>query len=466
MLSRVKLPKLCVNSHLAAANSWNRKEAKAKPDGSIAQEGFAPGAQNKSRIGLYCYKHPTLIPIVLFLLILSGPPKLRPRDPTASLNGEIDAVIMLHLVVWGLAGLWVLFEITRRLYRRRPVLALRLPQILGVGLILCLTISVWESAAPALTAFKVYQMAISLLFTQLFVELFGPARSLKIIFWGNTLLCVLLAVSAWLAPSLVWIPSDFNPDPSRLKGDLIAPTGAVCVFAIILLLTGARKIFRFLPLLLLGLFTGLLAFSLMRTAYLVIIIFFALVLLKRPSAKPLKQIAYALCAIIFVCYACNWLPNLDKYRKPEDMSNLGDRIGLWQHLTHVTLDKSPWFGLGYYSASRIHGPEYNPLLGTAHSMFFEVLSGGGLLSFALMVALTATLLVYAVRLLVLRKDRFSFAVSLLFIACLLFGFMGDEIDSGPVAIAFWYSVAVLPWLQTRALDRTLVLRGAMTNATA
>jgi O-antigen ligase len=433
----------------------------------MAQQDTSPAEQNQSRIGLHCfYKHPTLVVTALFLLMLSGPPKLRPRDPTASLNGEIDGVIMLHLVVWGLAGLWVLLEVGKRLFRKRPVLSLNLPQILGLGLILCLSISVWKSAAPALTAFKVYQMAISLLFTQFVVELFGPAQSLKIIFWGNTLLCVLLAICAWLVPNLVWVPSDFNPDPSRLKGDLIAPAGAVCVFAIILLLTGVRRIYRILPLLLLALFVGLLAFSLMRTAYLVMIIYFGLVLLKRPSAKPPKQIAYALCAIIFLCYACNWLPNLGEYRKPEDMSNLGDRIGLWQHLAHVTIDKSPWFGLGYYSASRIHGPEYNPLLGTAHSMFFEVLSGGGLLSFALMVALTVTLLVYAVRLLALRKDRFSFAVSLLFIACLLFGFMGDEIDSGPVAIAFWYSVAVLPWLATRALERRLVVRGAMINATA
>lgn len=431
------------------------------------QEDSVPSAQSQGRTHpYYFYKYPTLIASALFLLILSGPPKLRPRDPMASLNGQIDWVIMVHLVVWAFAGLWVLLETAKRWHRRRPVLTLHLPQVLGLGLILCLGISVWKSAAPALTAFKVYQMAVCLLFTQFFVEIFGPTRSLKTIFWGNALLCGLLSICAWLAPSLVWVPSDFNPDPSRLKGDLIAPTGAVCVFAIILLLTGVRRIWRAKPLLLLSLFTGLLMFSLMRTAYLVMVIFFGLVLLKRPSAKPLKQIAYALFAIILVCYACNWLPSLGEYRKPEDMSNLGDRIGLWQHLTHVTLDRSPWFGLGYYSASRIHGPEYNPLLGTAHSMFFEVLSGGGLLSLALLVALTVTLLVYTFRLLVRRKDQFSFAVSLLFIACLLFGFMGDEIDSGPVAIAFWYSVAVLPRLQTCALERSVVVRGAMANAAA
>ena len=33
------------------------------------------------------------------------------------------------------------------------------------------------------------------------------------------------------------------------------------------------------------------------------------------------------------------------------------------------------------------------------------------------------------------------------------GSMGDEIDSGPVAMCFWYSATVLPWLYERSLRR-------------
>src|SRR5436309_11961367 len=113
-------------------------------------------------------------------------------------------------------------------------------------------------------------------------------------------------------------------------------------------------------------------------------------------------------------YVCGRIPSLRQYRNTETISTLGDRVRLWRYLTAVTLEQSPWFGLGYYSASRIHGPEYNPGLGTAHSMFFEVLSGGGVVSFALFLALCATLSVYAVRLLYLNKDRFSFAAGALF----------------------------------------------------
>ena len=393
----------------------------------------------------FVYKRPTFTAAALFVLILSGPPKLRIRDPEASLHGDIDWVVILHLIVWGLAGLWVLLQIGKRFYAKRPVLRLRLPQILGLALIICLSASVWKSAAPALTAFKVYQILVSLLFTQLFVERFGYKSCLKNIFWGTCLLCGAIAICAFLAPDLVWISSDFNPDPSRLRGDLIAPTGSVAAIAIILLLTGVRRIWRVLSIALLGLFLGLLVLSLMRTAYLVILGFFVLVLIKRPNAKSLNQLAYLAGGLALTFYAYNWMPHLSEYRDPQTLSSLSDRIGLWRYLSDITLTHSPWIGLGYYSASRIYGPEYNPGLGTAHSMFFEILLGGGVLSFVLFTALCLLLSVYAAYVLYKNRDRLSLTIASLFFASLIFGSMGDEIDSGPVAICFWYSVVVLPW---------------------
>ena len=47
---------------------------------------------------------------------------------------------------------------------------------------------------------------------------------------------------------------------------------------------------------------------------------------------------------------------------------------------------------------------------------------------------------YAACLLCKNRDRFSFAIVSLFFATLIFGSLGDEIDSGPVALCFWYSV--------------------------
>jgi O-antigen ligase len=326
--------------------------------------------------------------------------------------------------------------------------------VLGLALILCLSASIWKSAAPALTAFKVYQTLVCLLFTQLFVERFGVRASLNAMLWGDALLCVVIAICAFLAPDMVWIPSDFNPDPSRLIGALIVPTGVVSVVAIILFLTTVRGLRKPLHPWLLALFFSLLVFSLMRTAYIAALVFFVLVLLKRPNIKPLRHFTYLLLAFLLTLYAYSLLPSVSRFRTPETISTLGDRIGLWRHLTTITLHQSPWFGLGYYSASRIYGPEYNPGLATAHSMFLEVLSGGGVIAFAFFLALCITLSTYAAQLLCLAKDRLSFAASSLFIACLLFGFMGEEIDSGPVAISFWCAAAILPRLYELRLKLT------------
>ena len=438
----------------AVPNPSNGDEATPAQGVHPAQPGSATTEQNPSRVVQnFLYKRPTFTAATLFLLILSGPPRFRIRDGGASLRGEIDWVVILHVVVWGLAGLWVLLQIGKLFQAKRPLLRLRLPQILGLSAVIGLAVSIPTSVAPFLTAFKVYQMLVSLLFTQLFVERFGYKSCLKNIFWGTCLLCGAIAICAFLAPDLVWISSDFNPDPSRLRGDLIAPTGSVAAIAIILLLTGVRRIWRVLSIALLGLFLGLLVLSLMRTAYLVILGFFVLVLIKRPNAKSLNQLAYLAGALALTFYAYNWMPHLSEYRDPQTLSSLGDRIGLWRYLSDITLTHSPWIGLGYYSASRIYGPEYNQGLGTAHSMFFEILLGGGVLSFVLFTALCLLLSVYAAYVLYKNRDRLSLTIASLFFASLIFGSMGEEIDSGPVAICFWYSVVVLPWFYPSSMRK-------------
>jgi hypothetical protein len=407
-----------------------------------------------------------VVSTLLFLLIFSGPPKFRIRDSEASLRGDIDWVVVLHIVVWGFAGAWVLYELRKPGRVTRLGKRLSLPQRLGLGVTLCLAVSAVISNAPAFSLFKIYQMAVTLLFMQLFVDRFGHKSCLQKIFWGTALLCGALAVCSVVAPDMVWIASDFNPDPSRLKGDLIAPTGPVSVFAIILLLTGVRKIWRVVPLALLSVCLALLACSLMRTAYLVLLGFLALVLVKRPNAKSLRQFAYLSGASLLGLYAYQWLPKLSNYRQSEDVADLGDRIGLWNYLGNITMTHSPWLGLGYYSASRLYGPQYNPGLGTAHSMFFEILLGGGVASFALFMVLCIMLAVQATYVIYKNKDRFSFAVATLFFACLMFGARGDDIDSGPVAMCFWYSASALPLLYARSSRRTAEARGAGVHATA
>jgi len=465
LLSRVALPKRNTISTRAMPNSWNGDKTTPAQTALAARRDPAGTKQIPRRIGRdFLYKRPTVVAAALFLSILSGPPRFRFRDPEASLRSEMDWVVMLHVVVWGLAGLWVLLQIGKRRQTRRPLLRLHLPQVLGLGVVLGLAVSISTSAAPSLTAFKVYQTLVSLLFTQIFVEEFGVQASLRAMLWGNALLCIAIAICAFLVPDMVWTPTELNPDPSRVSGDLIAVTGVVSVLAIILLLTSVRGIWKAIPLSLFALFLSLLVLSLMRAAYITAFVFFALVVLRRPNMKPLRRFGYCLTALLLTLYASDWLPSVSQYRSPETISTLSDRTGLWRHLTTITLEQSPWFGLGYYSASRIHGPMYNPGLGTAHSMFIEVLSGGGVVSFGLFVALCITLSIYTARLLYLRKDRLSFATGTLFIACLLLGFTAETIDSGPLAISFWFSATALPLLHAWSVKQARRARAVRFNA--
>ncbi len=174
---------------------------------------------------------------ILFLLIFSGPPKLRDRDPLGSIRGDVDSVVLLHLLVWGLAGVWLCYQlVVRRLVERRALLRLWIPQKLGLMLILCLGASALVSPSPALTIFKVYQMLVMLLLSVLFVQRYGADACLHRLFVGSTLLVIAIAVSAIIAPDLVMMGD------ARLRGDLIAPAGDISVISLILLSTNRQRL--------------------------------------------------------------------------------------------------------------------------------------------------------------------------------------------------------------------------------
>src|SRR5882762_1400074 len=116
---------------------------------------------------LLTYQPGTIAATSLFLLIYSGPPRFRIRDGEASLRGDIDSVVVLHIVVWGLAGAWVLFQIGKPGNAKRLLTRLSSTQKLGMAMIFLLAVSALISKAPPLSAFKIYQMAVCFLFTHL-----------------------------------------------------------------------------------------------------------------------------------------------------------------------------------------------------------------------------------------------------------------------------------------------------------
>ena len=155
---------------------------------------------------------------LLFLLLFSGPPKFRVRDPESSLYGEVDWVVILHILVWGAAGLWVLWHIVSWIRARRRVKALTTSAKLATLLAFCLLFSASASGYQSLVLFKSYQFMVCVVFAAVFTYEYGIERTVGLIFWGSFSLCVLISLAAIWAPDMVWVQSEL--EAGRLRGDL------------------------------------------------------------------------------------------------------------------------------------------------------------------------------------------------------------------------------------------------------
>lgn len=387
-------------------------------------------------------RQPSIVAGILFILLFSGPPRFRERDPAASLRGDIDAIVILHVIVWVAAGLWVFYQMRFYFQENNEPVGFRLPQKLGLGLVAALGLSTCLSSAPLLTAFMVYEMFISLMFTMVFVERYGVEACLKKLFHASAVLCAALPLALFIKPDMVVTTTETGL--TRLQGDFLAGNEGVSLICLVLLLGGIQKISKTTYGLLLGLCCVLLVASLARSAYVVLFMIFLLVLLKRPRSKPFRRFASLFAFTIVLALVLGLASHFSQYRNSEGMSTLSDRVGLWKFLSTVTLQKSPFLGLGYYAASRVYGPQYNPDLGTAHSMFIETFAGGGLVAITVLLTLCVVMSAYAVSIYSSGNTNLSFVLTVLFLLTLISGFMGSTIDSGPAAVTFWSLAAILP----------------------
>jgi O-antigen ligase len=133
-------------------------------------------------------------------------------------------------------------------------------------------------------------------------------------------------------------------------------------------------------------------------------------------------------------------------RESQSVGTMSDRLPLWGHLTRAVMDEEPVIGLGYYAASRVLAPRHNWALGNAHSVFFEVLVGGGLVSAILYLGLCLALIWYAARLLRLAggHPHVVTVVGLLGIALVQGVTASEGINPGPLGFSFWSVTALLP----------------------
>jgi O-antigen ligase len=388
----------------------------------------------------------------LFFLLFSGPPSFRHRDSEASLYREVDWAIVFQLVVWGVAGVWVYY----RFWRARPkgnFWALFTPtHKIAAVLIVLLWTSTFVSVAPSLTAVKVCQVTVEMLFCWTFLRLYGVERCLNRIFWGSTVLCIAIATAALVVPDYVIELSEMGFP--RLRGGDITGTNVVSAFAIILLLTHRRQISNAAMALGLAFFSVLQFLSLTRTSWIALAVIFLIATLRRPQIKGIKWI-YAAVLVGILDSLAGGYSKLAAYRDPESVYEMSSRLGLWAYMSDAVLKDSPWLGLGYTAATRQLGLEFNPNLGSGHSIFFDVFIGGGLLSLAVFLLLFLVLGYHSIKLLRRTRDATAFAISGLFFYVLIMGSMGETIDTSPFGFTFWMIVSMLPIVTARLSPNTL-----------
>lgn len=399
--------------------------------------------------GIIVAGKPRFLATLIFLLLFTGPPKFRFRDPESSVYGELDLSAIVQILVWAAAGIWTLWHIMRPGTAVIRHLRLRGIHPAGIAFVVVLGASTLVSLAPALTAFKVYQVLVLLLFCSVFVQRYGIDAGLDRLLLGNLLLCAAIGVALLFAPELVLFTSDTGA--ARLTGRGVAETGIVATFATILLLTTRRRVPKAVLLVLLGSLGALIFFSLMRTAYVVLGTFLILALIRRPEAKQLRLVLVLSGLMAAIALLVGLVPNLSEYRDPETLFTLSDRLGLWAHFIERTLAESPWLGMGFVSGVRVLGLEYNPELGSGHSIFFEAFVGAGLIGLVVFVWLFFRLSVDGAWMFFRRRDALSFGLASLLVAVLLFGLIGGELDSGQMGFTLWFLLAAIPSLRRQSL---------------
>jgi hypothetical protein len=360
------------------------------------------------------------------------------------LGGEIDLIVLIQLGVWAGGALWVV----ARLYPsalRRGIIPILNPLIITAWLLIAaLSLSLPESPGVLLTAFTLGQYSVMLSFAWLFVHRFGVWAYLRHLFVGISVLALMIAAAAFVAPELVFAGT-------RLRGELIADTGTVAALGLVFCLSNVPSLGSRMSWGMVFLFGGLLAMSQTRVAYVAVLVNLALGSMFGKNLRVRKLVPLLATLSLGLLLLDSFAP-VSKYmiRDSGSIETMSDRIPLWQSLTDVVMRQAPWTGLGYYAASRVWAADFNPGLGNAHSTFFEILLGGGIVAAGVYVGLCALLLWYAGRLLSVasRQPEVIAGVGLVAVTLLL-GITSLAAHVGPSGFTFWSLPALLPamWRQ-------------------
>ena len=154
------------------------------------------------------WPEPKLYHSILFFILLSGPPRLRLRDPDASLAADVDASVLLALGVWLMGAVWLFVQVIRR----GTIPRLFSVQVLAIIFLGVLATSALQSVAALLTLFTVFQYAVMVFFALFFVRTFGSETFLTHLFYCYIVMGLLIVLAAIVAPDMVFFRSEENHD--------------------------------------------------------------------------------------------------------------------------------------------------------------------------------------------------------------------------------------------------------------
>lgn len=379
---------------------------------------------------------------ILFIVLLSGPPRIRERDPMASMRGEIDWVILLNAVIWTLAALWIFYYLVNTFIMRKK----RLPRVhwlqkLGLAFAAALGVSTLVSPAPSLTAFRVFQIIVMIMFGYVWIHKYGTQSMIKALGIGYIVMGLSIVLAAAIAPELVYAGT-------RLRGELIANAGAIGVMGLVTLFCNATTIrSSIFTLSLSAVFLWTLIASRTRSAYGAFFVFILLLILNNPKISRVKVVRYILIGLIPLTIVYHDFIFSFLVRETASLATLSDRTILWGYLFDEVIRNSPFLGFGFY-AERALLLAINPGIGTAHGAFPAVFSGAGLLGATVYLSLLMGTIYLALRLFLIRNHNPVVVTAIsLFAACFIVGIVSEEIlISTPTGFTFYMLLSLLPEL--------------------
>jgi hypothetical protein len=387
--------------YLGASNPW----IPVALAGVVALSGWAAIA----------WRHPRAVLGASFVFVLLAGTKFRIRSAEASLEGQLDAQIVLELILYAAIGVAVatiwLANLVRGRRWRWPSAAEYVALAYGA---IALLSTLW-SVAPALTLVRAAQLLILLAFAITAVRVFSPPRALWIASVGvivYVLLCAALAA---------WLPSVFGPteggDTIRFTWFALRPVGAGTLAALAVLAslstllrrppTASRHIPRIalgaglLPLVVILLLTKA------RGPLLACIAGACVLLLYQLRPRRRLELAAAGTALILFTLMLGpdvegWLASQDtrdstfstlllRGQRSDDVLALSGRLELWEEVRPLVAHR---IVLGYgYQGSR--GPllDIASWAGYAHNAFLQTLLDLGVAGCIALIALLAAALI-------------------------------------------------------------------------